>query len=85
MPYSCCFSPGASQEVNSSFSRGCLAFFSASFAYFYTVRIFPGWAAVEGKEGRLWRYLLTKAGTLGWEGGLVWAGYISGSACFRKA
>ena len=42
MPYSCYFSPGASQEVTSSFSRGSLAFLRASFAYFYTVRIFPG-------------------------------------------
>lgn len=62
MPYSCCFSPGASQ-VSSSFSWGYLAFLRASFACFYAVRIFPGWATVEGKEGRLWRHLLTKAGT----------------------
>lgn len=63
VPYSCCFSPEASQEISSSFSRSYLAFFRASFACFYTLRIFPGWASVEGKEGRLWRHLLTKAGT----------------------
>lgn len=51
VPYSCCFSPEASQEISSSFSRGYLAFFQSLLCLFLHLEDIPR-VGCSGREGR---------------------------------